>query len=1490
MKKALSAVLALLMILSCMVFPTVAEEATKENTVVLSACDSSDGWPEFGRPTDPVGTIDTVNKTEGTGSLSVTRDGSGSVASFMFVWSRGQDLDISKMEYLVFDLYLSDVSMGALPAEIELHSEHNGSYGGWTDTHEVHVRPDDISSYFAGAPVAGWNKVVIPLSEFVEDTPGTTIYDDTKVSYFRMYLPSDGSNVGTAGTQYTMKLDNIYFTDTPYEVPTTPDAPANSDPTAIMFSNCDGTTGWSTASEWYPDASITARKATLTLDTVDKTEGKGAVSITVEGGSCGSGYANFIYQASTPVDVSKGKRVAFDLYLSDPALANLTFEMELRSPGGNDNNEARRRDTLKNCIIGTPVAGWNRVEISTADLTVDGTYDNTQLRHFKIFMPNGTGQAIGTAGTNYTFKIDNLHFSERRTTLDPVEGFDILVADGEKTQGWADCNDEGLPRLSLTAMADHGNVISTTYTGALHANGGYSHPSGGGTKPTNGIKTGLVVNAVDASDMKYFVFDLYVSNPALLEGTTFYLELTSAGKADTAETNWDKTLADLKGSALVKGWNRFYVDLSTGSGSTDWSRWNYMRFHNHSGLDLGTKSLTLAWDNVGFAKELPPEPEKPTSALPTLISVTNCDQLDGFATGDHLLLDTTNPSQGKASVARTFDGVVNSVAAIKFEYTIPNGKTYDATLMNQLSFDVWVSDPAAFAETKFELEIYGIKDGTLDGDNKEIVKRGTLADFKGDELVAGWNTISIDISTMQNKGATMEAYCWFRLFMNASTAGIEGQTSTIKLDNIYMTADAVVYEDYQPLLINYTSSYASAGTISPSYGSGNYMYSATYTNGSFDITKFSYIEFDVKIDNDVVNDIHFRMDITSSGKSDVNQITRTRSLSHWNDGDLPLNEWVHVRVPISMLQDSTGSFKSEKDANGDNVPDMDSIPDLTKINFFRFFSNNSTHITGDAYTGVYGCEMKNFTFTKELAGGEELVFDAETMVSGTHAAQFAGGTTSDVKLNSGGSLRDIDGDGDNEWVAVEKSVAGVNAGTGAIPISFSFEDTVRNAAYANLNSLRFDLYCNSESFLNHTFDFEMSSSRGSDVGEATGKYTIRSLIIEDLGDGWYTVDIPLSKLTGRSNGSKWSAPKAAFSANRFNFFRMFNHADLNYDAGLLVAVDNIRVTRTAADQVEEKFEIPAGAIPFTSSVLDFVDLNAGNNYFHNRTSRAREAKIGPNTLDATVYNLFCANLYLENYEELLDEGFCFEVTSANKPDSEENSINQAPLSAIFTRFDGQPLQNGNNYVYLDVVNSTAFNSHAADLTRVNFVRIFNQTNVLATKNAVAKLTDLHFANENILNVELAKNMEITGVSLNINDNASMNIIADIHPSLNATATLTIDGISTELTGVRVGAANQVVFTTPAFQENELAKTFTFELIAKTADGKVLSDTLENYSVKQYVVDMLDGMANGTVVDTDNGELSALLTDLLVYAAAVQKIEGETELVTDGVDLSNASTF
>ena len=1254
----------------------------------------------------------------------------------------------------------------------------------------------------------------------------------------------------------------------------------------IVLSNCDTTTGWATSwKEWWPGN--TARTETLAADTTAPAEGTGSIATTVAGGNGGSGRLCFQWATDPPMDISKMVRIAFDLYLSDASLANLTFELELRSPGGGDSNEFRVSSVgngtpIKNYFIADPVVGWNRVELPFAAFTEAGTFDKTQLRYFKLFLPANSGTSVGVEGTNYTVKLDNVHFTDRKTALETVEGIDVLVANGETLTGWAVWQaSEKLPAPSQTEMDGRGKVISYTYTGKVAAGGGWNKKD-----DETGIKHGLSVAAVDVSDMKYFVFDMYISNPTLIQNTEFLLELTSGGGADREETSYKKTLEGFKGSALKKGWNRFYVDLSalsgTTGGTTDWTRWNYMRFHNNSAVDLGTNTLTLAWDNIGFAKAIP-VPEKPESVKPTLISITNGDQLDGFATGDRLVLDMNDPSQGKASIARIFDGVVNNVAAIKFEYTVPNGKTYDATLMNQLCFDVWVSDPAAFDETQFELEIYGKKDGKMDGDAKEIVKRGTLADFKGSALEQGWNHIAVDINAMTNKGANMAEFCWFRLFMRGGAAGIEGQTSTIKLDNIYMPAEPVVYTDKIPLLM-IPSGNANNGVLNPAWGSGTYMNDTgnNYNTNTIDITGVTYFEFDVKIGNAIVNDISFRFDITSDPGHDCdtkNRITSTLQLKTWAGSELPVNEWVHVKIPLSLLTEASAGGTAA-------AHDLTKIPNLKKVAFIRFFANQNTSLAADNY----GCEMKNFCLTKELEGGEELIFDAETLISGKQAAQYKGGTTGDITLNSFVALRDIDGDGDNEWVAQEKAAAGSQASAGGLPVSFKLEQTVRNAAYANMYSLRFDLYCNDEKVLNHNFDFELSSSGGSDVSEITKNMKLSSRIVADLGNDWYTIEVPLSVLTGACNGAPYVAPKAAFSANRFNFFRMFASGGVSWDAGLVMAVDNVYVVRTAAEDAVEPFEIPAGAIPF-GNTLHFVDLNSGNNYFHGATTKASATAITPNVVDASVYNLLCGILYLENYDEIAATGFCFEITSAGTCDKEESSIPSAALANIFTRFDGQPLQDGNNYVYLDVVNSTEFNSHAADLTRVNFIRIFNQTNVLATKDTTAKLSDLFFANDNILNTSVAQNMEISGTSLNINDNVSLNVIANIHPSLTSySMTMTMDGVATEVKGTRIGATNQVVFTTPTFQENELAKTFTFELIAKTSDGKVLTSTLENYSVKQYVVDMLDGMATGKVTDTDGGELSALLTDLLVYAAAVQKHEGETELVTDGVDLSKASTF
>ena len=157
------------------------------------------------------------------------------------------------------------------------------------------------------------------------------------------------------------------------------------------------------------------------------------------------------------------------------------------------------------------------------------------------------------------------------TGASTVEGFDILVTDSESLSGWQSYGGEGISVAKLTAMAGHGNVAAWTFAGTMYAGGGWAHPNGNGTKPTNGIKLSYLSSTrYDISSMNYFVFDVYVSHPDKLVGKDFYIELSSAGKNDVQENSIRGTLAAFKGEPIVVGWNRIYLSLDSldkGTGS-----------------------------------------------------------------------------------------------------------------------------------------------------------------------------------------------------------------------------------------------------------------------------------------------------------------------------------------------------------------------------------------------------------------------------------------------------------------------------------------------------------------------------------------------------------------------------------------------------------------------------------------------------------------------------------------------------------------------------------------------------------------------------------------------------------------------------------------------------------------------------------------------------------------------------------------------------------
>ena len=190
----------------------------------------------------------------------------------------------------------------------------------------------------------------------------------------------------------------------------------------------------------------------------------------------------------------------------------------------------------------------------------------------------------------------------------------VIITDGSDLAGWVGESSSGIPEPVLDETLDDYPVVAFTYTGQIYNEGGYNHPEGTNHKPTNGVKihykaVATETKAHDLTGMKYMIFDLYVSDPAKVEGVNFWLELTSVGKPDTEEINWKQPLSAYVGGEVVAGWNHIELDLSTGKlGSKDdglnMANWNFMRIFNSQGFDAG-EGFTLAFKNVYFSTRAP---------------------------------------------------------------------------------------------------------------------------------------------------------------------------------------------------------------------------------------------------------------------------------------------------------------------------------------------------------------------------------------------------------------------------------------------------------------------------------------------------------------------------------------------------------------------------------------------------------------------------------------------------------------------------------------------------------------------------------------------------------------------------------------------------------------------------------------------------------------------------------------------------------------------
>ena len=390
MRKLLTTLLAVLMLLSCVTVAAHAEETPER--MILSEFDLATGW---GGILQLEGGIDggdsCIAKT-----LDADIEGTG---GFKAEFKPAQTYDISNMQYIAFDLYVSSAQIfNAAPLCIELSS------AGTCDHQEIAV------TSAAGGVMAGlkdgWNEVKINIEALTSKTSGANAdiagdFDSTRWNYFRMF------NVAPlkVGDGLTVAIDNFGF--------------AAADP------NAGGETSEDTSA--LDAEEMTATDTSIPLFGCNSAWG--SFIIDKENKVAGSASLSYIMSApmtarkvlSSPVNATGMDTLEMDLYFSDLDIMNIDFDeatFEMSSSGVPDGAELYIFFAdLFEAII-SPKVGWNHVavpiaQLAKADVAKKGDFDISNINHIGIYWTKCETNKIGM-----TFKIDNIRLTSGAAELE----------------------------------------------------------------------------------------------------------------------------------------------------------------------------------------------------------------------------------------------------------------------------------------------------------------------------------------------------------------------------------------------------------------------------------------------------------------------------------------------------------------------------------------------------------------------------------------------------------------------------------------------------------------------------------------------------------------------------------------------------------------------------------------------------------------------------------------------------------------------------------------------------------------------------------------------------------------------------------------------------------------------------------------------------------------------------------------------------------------
>lgn len=402
MKKILSILLAVLMLASCLVVTVGAAETAPERLIVTKN-DLATGWSGCFQ-------LDAaIDGSDSCISYTATANVTG-VGAFKAEFKAPQTYDISNMQCIAFDLYVSDAAVfNAAPLCIEISS------AGTCDHQEIAV------TSAAGGVMPGlkdgWNTVKINIGSLTSKTVGANAdlagdFDPTKWNYFRMFNAGE-LKVGAEGL--TVAIDNFGF--------------AAADPDAEGGSGEDV-------------SALDAEEMTRTDTSVPLfgcNSAFGNFIIDKENKVAGSASLSYIMSAPTTarkvlskaVDATGMDTLEMELYFSDLDIMNIDFgeaTFEMSSSGVPDGAEKYIffSDLFK--AIKNPKVGWNHVavpidQMKNADVAKKGEFDISAINHIGIYWTKCVTDKIGM-----TFKVDNIRLTSGAAELEKAEAADIEAA------------------------------------------------------------------------------------------------------------------------------------------------------------------------------------------------------------------------------------------------------------------------------------------------------------------------------------------------------------------------------------------------------------------------------------------------------------------------------------------------------------------------------------------------------------------------------------------------------------------------------------------------------------------------------------------------------------------------------------------------------------------------------------------------------------------------------------------------------------------------------------------------------------------------------------------------------------------------------------------------------------------------------------------------------------------------------------------------------